>query len=60
LASPKALQKKTNRFFRRRWLVRQPTCSLVISRSLAPYMNQPENTFGLCIQNIAEFLNQLR
>lgn len=28
-------------------------------RDFGPFMNQPENTLGICIQTVAEFLNQL-
>ena len=28
-------------------------------KDFGPFMNQPENTFGICIQTVAEFLNHL-
>jgi predicted nucleic acid-binding protein len=28
-------------------------------RDFGPFMNQPENTFGICIQTVSEFLNNL-
>ena len=28
-------------------------------KDFGPFMNQPENTFGVCIQTVAEFLNHL-
>jgi predicted nucleic acid-binding protein len=28
-------------------------------KDFGPLMNQPENTFGICIQTVAEFLNHL-
>jgi predicted nucleic acid-binding protein len=28
-------------------------------KDFGPFMNQPENTFGICIQAVAEFLNHL-
>ena len=28
-------------------------------KDFGPFMNQPENTFGLCIQTVAEFLRHL-
>jgi predicted nucleic acid-binding protein len=28
-------------------------------KDFEPFMNQPENTFGICIQTVAEFLNHL-
>ena len=59
LALPERLARKDQPIFQAALACRATHLLTGDLRDFGPFMNQPENTFGICIQTVAEFLNKL-
>ena len=59
LAFPERLAQKDQPIFQAALACRATHLLTGDLRDFGPFMNQPENTFGICIQTVAEFLNNL-
>ena len=59
LAFPERLAQKHQPIFQAALACRATHLLTGDLRDFGPFINQPENTFGICIQTVAEFLNNL-
>ena len=59
LGFPEGLAKKDQPIFQAALACRATHLLTGDLKDFGPFMNQPGNTFGVCIQTVAEFLNQL-
>ena len=59
LGFPESLSEKDRPIFQAALACRATHLLTGDLKDFGPLMNQPENTFGICIQTVAEFLNHL-